>query len=235
MNLHKILFIGILLVSGCSSRQASQHFSERIIFFGDSITELGVKPNGYVSLVRDSLNTLGLSIDIIGAGISGNKISDLHARVDADVISKRPTIVVIYIGINDVWHFEFARKGLTGTSKDDFRSGLEKLVEQIQTAGAKAILCTPSVIGEKKDGQNKYDELLDEYSDISRNIANAKGVLLCDLRKAFLEYLKSNNPQNLEKNILTYDGVHLNDFGNRMVAQKIILSLDGLGVFFPKR
>ncbi len=233
--IRNIFFVFLSLLSfGCSSRENTMQFSERIIFFGDSITELGVEPNGYVTIVRDSINTLGYHFDVIGAGMSGNKVGDLQTRLQNDVLSKKPTIVVIYIGINDVWHYEFANRGLTGTPKTEFESGLKNLIQQIQSAGAKIILCTPSVIGEKNDGTNKYDAMLDEYSVISRTTAAQLGIPICDLRKTFLEHLQKGNPSNAEKNRLTFDGVHLNDAGNRFVAEQMLKALDGLGIFLPR-
>lgn len=41
---------------------------------------------------------------------------------------------------------------------------------------------------------------------------------MVDLRKSFQDYLKDHNPDNKENGILTGDGVHLNDTGNRFVA-----------------
>ncbi|MEW5797811.1 MAG: SGNH/GDSL hydrolase family protein [Bacteroidota bacterium] len=231
----KYLFILIILLSGCTPKESTMEFSQRIIFFGDSITELGVKPNGYVTIIRDSLKSLGSNIEVIGAGISGNKVTDLQQRLEKDVLSKKPSIVVIYIGINDVWHFQFADRGLTGTTKDEYRKVLSGIVANIQSADAKVILCTPSVVGEKTDGTNELDPMLDEYSDISRAIAKERNAGLLDLRKEFLAYLKAHNVSNAEKDILTYDGVHLNDAGNAFVAGKMISVLDGLGIFFPNK
>lgn len=81
---------------------------DRIVFLGDSITQGGAGPNGYVTMIRQALEKkhADLKIEVIGAGISGNKVPDLQRRVDKDVIAKKPTIVFIYIGINDVWHGE---------------------------------------------------------------------------------------------------------------------------------
>lgn len=235
MKIKSILFCAMLLISGCSTHETVNDSTARIIFFGDSITELGVKPKGYVSLLQDTLRALGKDIEVVGAGISGNKIGDLQKRIENDVLKKRPSIVVIYIGINDVWHYEFASRGLSGTPKPDFEKGLQEIITRIQSSGSKVILCTPSVIGEKNDGTNKYDAMLDEYSSISRKVAAQFSIPLCDLRSAFMEYLKKNNPTNKEKNILTVDGVHLNDAGNALVVSQILISLDGLGLFFPQR
>ncbi|MFX8601271.1 GDSL-type esterase/lipase family protein, partial [Acinetobacter baumannii] len=76
-----------------------------IIFFGDSITEMGIQPNGYISKMKLLLQQQNINnYELMGAGVSGNKIYDLYLRMDDDVLSKHPDIVVIYIGVNDVWH-----------------------------------------------------------------------------------------------------------------------------------
>ena len=195
---------------------------DRIIFFGDSLTEQGEKPKGYVALLRDTLVKRFPGIAIIGAGVSGNKVPQLLDRVDHDVIALRPTIVVIYIGINDLWHFE---KHGTGTPKDKYESGIRDLITRIRTAGAQVVLCTPSVIGEQHHGENKFDTMLDEYSAISRRVAHESGAKICDLRKSFTSYLDTHNPENNVEGILTLDSVHLNDAGNRLVADTILKTL----------
>jgi lysophospholipase L1-like esterase len=80
---------------------------DRIVFLGDSITAGGVREGGYVTLIGEGVakHHADLGIEIIGAGISGNKVPDLQKRLDRDVLDKKPTLVVIYIGINDVWHW----------------------------------------------------------------------------------------------------------------------------------
>ncbi len=162
-----------------------------------------------------------LGIEIIGAGISGHKVPDCQKRLERDVLDKQPTVVLIYIGINDVWHWNRN----VGTTKEDFEKGLVELIKRSQDAGARVILCTPSVIGEKTDGSNEFDKMLDEYSAISRKVAEQTGVCLLDLRQRFLSHLKEHNEANQEKNILTTDGVHLNDAGNRFVADCVLETL----------
>jgi len=94
-------------------------------------------------------------------------------------------------------------------------------------------LRTPSVIDEKANNPNKYDSMLDEYSAVSRSVASYTGSILCDLRKIFLDHLRLNNPSNAEKNILTYDGVHLNGAGNRLVVAQMMMKLEGMKAFSP--
>ncbi len=195
---------------------------DKIAFLGDSITQAGARGKGYIKLIKAELEKKhkDLDIEIIGAGISGNKVPDLQSRVEHDVIEKKPTLVFVYIGINDVWHGE--NDPSRGTPKDKFEAGLKEVIGKIQAAGARVVLCTPSVIGEKNDGTNKLDKQLDEFAEISRKVAKEMKVPVCDLRKAFIEYLKKNNEENEEKGILTADRVHLNDAGNRLVADEML-------------
>ena len=238
----KTSFFGLLLLAlltGCQSENPSDTMPEpaaasptgllsnqsRIVFFGDSITQAGVNEGGYVTLVANSLKDMypEAGIEVIGAGISGNKVPDLQARVQADVLDKNPTHVVIYIGINDVWHwFKFDP---VGTEKEVFESGLRDLVQQFQANDIQVILATPSIIGEKTDGTNEGEEMLNAYSDISRTVAAEEGAVLLDLRKAFTDYLEMNNPDNQESGILTSDGVHLNPAGNQFVADRMLEAL----------
>jgi len=199
---------------------------DKIVFLGDSITAGGVGPKGYVTVIKKTLaeKKADLNVEIVGAGISGNKVPDLQKRLEKDVLAKKPTVVVIYIGINDVWHGE--KDPARGTPKDKFEAGLKDIIGKIQAAGARVVLCTPTVIGEKKPGTNNLDKLLDEYAEIGRGVAKETKAVPCDLRKAFQDHISKNNPDDKDKGILTSDRVHLNEAGNKLVAETILKALD---------
>jgi lysophospholipase L1-like esterase len=196
---------------------------DRVVFLGDSITQAGVRPGGYVDLFRQAVDEhFGQQeITVIGAGISGNKVPDLQRRLQKDVLDQKPTVVVIYIGINDVWH---STRG-QGTAPEAFQNGLKEIIEKIEASDAKVMLCTPSVIGEKAQGHNSLDEMLDQYADISRTVAKDTGVMLLDLRQDFLDKLGAINPDQKPHSILTTDGVHLNAAGNLFVARTMAKAL----------
>lgn len=196
---------------------AMTYKAKKIIFFGDSITQAGVKPGGYIDLIKKELDPV--KYDVIGAGIGGNKVYDLYLRMEDDVLNKKPDLVVIYIGVNDVWHKLSSR---TGTDYDKFIKFYQALINKIQGNGAKIIVCTPAVIGEKKSGANEMDKELDKYSGAIRELATKNKLPLVDLRGLFTSYDVANNPDDLAKGILTSDGVHLNDKGNRAVADALL-------------
>ncbi len=193
----------------------------KIIFFGDSITGAGVGRGGYITRIDSmcKLENKSEQYEFAGSGIGGNKVYDLYLRLEDDVLSKNPDVVVIYIGVNDVWHKRPGRG--TGTDPDKFEKFYQAIINKLKAKNSKIILCTPAVIGEKTDFSNGQDEDLNKYSDIIRGIAQKNSLPLVDLRKMFLDHNLKNNPENKDQGVLTTDRVHLNEKGNQMVADAI--------------
>jgi lysophospholipase L1-like esterase len=204
-----------------ATKQVELKKGDRIIFFGDSLTNLAgeEKPRehvkkGYVRIVRETLQEKhadkNIEVDWVATG--GHTVPDLLKRVDSDVIAKKPTIVVIQIGCND------ARR----ISKETFQRGLGELIDKLRTAGIQVVQCTLTSVGEKHDGTNKDDAKLDEFAQVEREVAKAKNVPLNDLRKAFVAYWKKHNLDNKPSGVLTYDGNHFNQTGHDFVAEQML-------------
>jgi len=193
--------------------------TKKVIFFGDSITQAGAQPGGYISLMKSMLSQQGITdYDLIGAGIGGNKVYDLYLRMPEDVLAQSPDIVVIWVGVNDVWHKSSYG---TGTDPDKFEKFYQAIIDKLKAKNIKIILSTPAAIGEKTDFSNQQDGDMNEYSNIIRRIASKNNLALVDLRKAFLDYNLKNNPVNKDRGILTTDRVHLNASGNQLVADEM--------------
>lgn len=227
--MRKIIFlISALLLASCDDMTENQ--STKIIFLGDSITEQGESfDDGFISLLRQNLSQE--EFELVGKGIGGHKVSNLLTRYKADVIDLNPDIVFIYIGINDVWHkYDFG----TGSDIDLYERGLRTIISDIKSLGSKIVLCTPTVIGENtgdfelgnqfKDVETmeKMNGDLDTFSEVVRKLSNEYGTELLDLRKIFMDYLAENNINNDAAGILTTDGVHLNEQGNKLIADQMI-------------
>ena len=216
------LSIVVLVMTSFGSQKKT-----RVIFFGDSITQAGVNPGGYIVRI-DSMCKLagaGDKYEFIGAGIGGNKIYDLYLRMENDVLAKEPDMVIIYVGVNDVWHKTSAG---TGTDADKFEKFYQAIIDKLKAKSIKVVLCTPASIGEKTDFSNPQDGDMNEYSNIIRRIASKNNLPLVDLRKAFLDYNLKNNTANKDRGILTTDRVHLNPAGNQLVADEMWRVIKGL-------
>ena len=213
----RYLWLSILvLMISCNGNK------KQVVFLGDSITEEGrTLELGFLNLIEETLDAN--KFNIIGKGISGDKVSDLLVRYEEDVLAQDPDIVFIYIGINDVWHTYDVGKG---SDIDFYEKGLRKIITDIKRRNAKIILCTPTVIGELvtfKDAMEiKRDQELDAFSGVVRNLASEFNTELLDLRTIFKDYIIQNNKTNDYQGFLTDDGVHLNDFGNQLIAEKML-------------
>jgi len=213
----KLLFVPLLLLLMSMNQQKKA----KIIFFGDSITQMGAGKGGYIDRIQNNINEKGLqnNYELIGSGVENDKIYDLYLRMDDDVMAKEPTVVVINTGINDVAHKYSTH---TGTDIDKYEKFYEAVIKKLQTKNIKVFLCTSTLIGEKKDNGNPQDEELNAYSNVVRKLAKNMKCGLIDLRKIFTAYEKANNRNNIEKGILTTDGIHLNDTGNQLIADIMI-------------
>ena len=227
--MRKIIFLIIsLLIISCENMNDNQ--PAKIVFLGDSITQQAEDfEDGFISIIRQNL--VQDKFELVGKGISGNKVSDLLTRYKSDVIDLNPDIVFIYIGINDVWHkYDFG----TGSDIDLYEKGLRTIISDIKSLGSEIVLCTPTVIGENtgdfvlgnqfKDVETmeKMNGDLDTFSEVVRKLSNEYGTELLDLRKIFMDYLAENNINNDAAGILTTDGVHLNKQGNKLIADQMI-------------
>jgi lysophospholipase L1-like esterase len=198
---------------------------DHVLFFGDSLTQLAgtempkqhVK-KGYVRIVRETLEEKhkDKKITVSWVATGGHKVTDLLKRVDKDVISKKPTIVFIQIGVND------ANRGVT---PKEFKSQLEELIGKLQKGGSKVVLCSCTSLGEKNDGSNRIDKQLDELAEVARTVAKEQKIPLNDLRKAFVDYWKKHNKDNKTSGLLTYDGNHFNQTGMDFVAEQMLKML----------
>ena len=121
-----LMVVAAMALSGFTFQQ-----KKKVIFFGDSITEAGVKPGGYITVLGDLMKQRGMdnNFELQGAGIGGNKIYDLYLRADDDVISKKPDVVVIWVGVNDVWHKSMYG---TGTDQDKFEKFYDALIKKVK-------------------------------------------------------------------------------------------------------
>jgi len=216
--------IALLLILSALISGYKVQTKKKIVFFGDSITQQGAGTDGYIKKMDSILTQRNQAVnyELAGAGISGNKVYDLYLRMDDDVLAKNPDAVVIYIGINDVWH---KRTSGTGTDPDRYEKFYNAIIKKLKAKNITVYLCTPSVVGEKNDFTNQLDGDLNFYSTLVKKIAVSNNCPVIDLRQLFLDYLKTANPENKDRGILTTDGVHLNRTGNIFVAQQMYNAL----------
>ena len=117
-----ILASSLLTTPPKSFAEIAVKSGEKIAFLGDSITAAGWgNPAGYVRLVMAGLEANGVKAEAIPAGISGHKSDQMLARLEKDVLQKKPQWMTLSCGVNDVWH------GKNGVPLDDSEAAAKAL------------------------------------------------------------------------------------------------------------
>lgn len=192
---------------------------DQIVAIGDSITQAG----GYLTMIDGALAQLYPALQlpkVINTGISGQKAEDLVARFQRDVVDRKPAVVTLSIGINDVWH-------RLGQPHDDnvlkaYKDNVTKMVDMAQAKGIKVILLTPTLIQE--DASTEGNKRLVMYVNAMKAIAKEKRCGMADLHGMFLEALK-HKPADMKGNWLTSDGVHMKPLGDAAMAAGVLRAL----------
>ncbi|MEC4983508.1 MAG: SGNH/GDSL hydrolase family protein [Oscillatoria sp. PMC 1068.18] len=206
--------------------------TQKIVVIGDSITELGGQPGGYVWLLERYFAALypNQKIEIINAGISGNKSPNMQERFQQDVLDKNPDLVFINVGVNDVWHAFYNFQESKSYPEGNLPGGValpvyqEKLREMIQAAkaaGVKVVLLSPTPIRENTNSPE--NQRLEEYVTAMGEIAGQNRILFVDLYTPMTEVFRGYQAYaGQTQNLLTMDGVHPNQAGNRIIAYTIL-------------
>ena len=187
---------------------------ETVAFLGDSITQQGAdSTGGYVRLVGSGLAANGIDIKIIPAGISGHKSNQMRARLDNDVLAKKPNWMTLSCGVNDVWH------GEKGVPLDEYKANITDIVDRCQKAGVKVVILTSTQISLPVDNPNNVK--LIPYNAFLRDLAKERNLPLADLNADMLAEQEKLKAAGVNKS-LTADGVHMNYLGTIMMARGVL-------------
>ncbi len=206
-----------------------------LVFVGDSLTA-GLPAVNYVALIREALQTrLGSGIHVTNAGVNGDSITRVQARLAKDVLtlSPKPTHVFIFLGHNDSKLSWDSGYKASFVSPEDYEAQYRDVIAQIQTSlGAKVtvISATSSVyeltkaIADLKAKTSTTHNLfgqpasLERFNAIARRVAIERGA----------DYLDVYEPTRRHPNkpvLFLKDGVHVNERGNAVLAAEILKHL----------
>ncbi len=211
MTTHKQLFLLAVIslgLAGASQAQIKVQNGQKVAFMGDSITQFGWdRTGGYVHLVAEALESAGVKIGVVPAGISGQTSRDMLARIDG-LIKQKPDWMTLSCGVNDVWH------GPGGIEFEPYKTNITALVDKAQAAGIKVVILTSTMI---QESDNAFNQKLETYNAFLRQLAKERNLPLADLNALCWKVLKAD-----KANHLTVDGVHMNPEGNMLMARGIL-------------
>jgi len=121
-----------------------------IVAFGDSLTAGFGAPDG-----EDYPTRVGsrIGVPVVNAGVSGDTTDAALARLDDDVLSEDPRIVIIGLGGND-----FLRQIPISATEANLRS----MIRQIQSAGAMVVLLGFRFPSLNTNYESMYERVADE-------------------------------------------------------------------------
>lgn len=202
-----------------------------VMFAGDSITDCQRQESedglgfGYPLRVAGEwgLRHPARAVTWLNSAIAGNKVMDLEARWQADVLDVRPDVVSIFVGMNDVgWH-SYDPDGYA-ISAEDFAAGYDRLLAPLVEAGAQLILIEPYLlpiegvlqVGDAKIGpeiRKEWRADLDPKIQIVRELARKYGAQLLAADGMFAELSATTGTEHWSE-----DGVHPTMSGHAALA-----------------
>lgn len=188
-----------------------------LLFIGDSITDAGRRTDpeglghGYVRLVAEGLSRRGDHRAIVNRGISGDRIGDLAARWQEDAIDVKPSVLTVYVGVNDTWRrFD---SGLP-TSAQHFESVYRGLLEEARAEGnPRLILIEPFLV--------PVDVAQREWLDDLQGKRDAVASLATEFHAAFvpLHRILTVAAAHHGAAAIAEDGVHPTPLGAELIAE----------------
>jgi len=109
-----VLLVGFGRSEGQVQPLAPFQAGERVIFVGNSITEMGYYES-YIWLYY-MLHFPGRRITVYNGGIGGDRAKNILDRFDDDVIARKPTTICLTFGMNDSGYFEFLAANADSTA-----------------------------------------------------------------------------------------------------------------------
>jgi acyl-CoA thioesterase-1 len=169
-----------------------------ILAFGDSLTAgLGLPASeAFPAQLAARLVDQGIAVKMINAGVSGDTTTDGLARLDW-ALADKPDFVILALGANDA---------LRGIDPKIVRANLDKIIDKVQTSGAKILLL--GMLAPANWGA-QYEH---EFDQIYPDLAKAHDVPLYPF---FLDGVAMNPSLNQP------DGLHPNERGVAIMVDRI--------------
>ncbi len=203
------------------------------LFQGDSITDAGRDDEeqvnfglgcGYAYFLATEFNEKHKDkIKFINRGDSGDRITDVYARIKEDIINLKPDYMSILIGVNDVSH-ELTMQ--CGVSPDKYRKIYMMLIDEIKECLPEIdiIIMEPFVLKGQCTEKlwDEFDTEVRKLAEISKEIAEVYGFNFVPLQKRFDELCAGGNTASW-----TVDGIHPTSEGHHIIKEELLKVVEG--------
>jgi lysophospholipase L1-like esterase len=197
-----------------------------VLLAGDSVTDCGRRTDpaglgdGYVRLLADGPLQ---GCRVTNRGVGGDRLADLAARWDADVLAPRPDVLSVLIGINDTWRrFDSGRV----SPVDAFETAYGDLLARAADAGVRRLVLVEPFVLPVTPGQGIWwDQDLRARVDAVHRLADAHGATLVPAAGHLTDLARDGSAAALAS-----DGVHPTAAGHRALADLWWTTVTAAGV-----
>ena len=197
------------------------------LFQGDSITDANRDDEelvnsglgcGYAFLLASEIEEMNKGkIKFINRGNSGDRITDVYARIKEDIINLKPDGMSILIGVNDVSH-ELTMN--CGVSPKKFRMIYDMLIEEIKESlpEIKIIILEPFVLKGTATEKlwTEFNSEVRKMAEISSGVAEKYGFDFVPLQDKFDELSSDGNIS-----YWSVDGIHPTSAGHCLIKEEL--------------
>ena len=196
------------------------------LFQGDSITDACREDDdrincglgkGYPLLVAaDFLKNRKDDFCFLNRGVSGDRVTDIYARIKEDIINLKPDCMSILVGVNDVSHELTMQCGVDDVKYEKIYS---MLIEEVKTAlpDIKIMIMEPFVLNASATQENweEFNTEVKKRAQMAKKIAEKYNLPFIELQKGFDELTKKEEPSYWLK-----DGVHPTEMGHEYIKNQ---------------
>ncbi len=225
---------------GLDQKQLSSHHASglTVLFQGDSITDGNrtrntdwnhVMGHGYACNIAGRLwyDYPDKGFHFFNRGISGNRITHLTERWQADTLDLKPDVLSILVGINDTGGFI---RGDSSCTPEQFEAGYRELLLRTKATlpAVRFVLCEPFIlpVGKVKDNWEVFQREVSIRQKIVKQLASEFQAVHVPFQHAFDAAL-SKAPAEY----WIWDGIHPMPAGHELMARFWIEKVRGqLGI-----
>lgn len=223
-----LLAIAVLSTAAHAQLGLALKNGDRVVFYGDSITDNGPYTKYAEAFVR--LRYPDLDVKFFNAGVGGDRVSGgwmgpIDERLTRDLFARKPTVITVMLGMND-GGYQASKPEI----ENAYKSGYQHIVERFKKEApqARVFLIKPSPFDDVTRAPGwpgGYNGVMQSYSNYIEGLAKSNGFASVDLNGPVVAMLEKAKAENAEQSTkIIGDRVHPGGAGHLIMAQSLLMS-----------
>jgi lysophospholipase L1-like esterase len=208
-----------------------------IVVFGDSVTHGAVAAGEinyetvYWNRLKQKINNLRayVPVNVINAGIGGISAKASLGRIDKQVLSHNPDLIIVCFGLNDV-----------NNPLEEYIESMEEIFDKGLKSGAEVIFMTPNMLNTSvaedtpkehfeyaiKTSKMQNEGRMDIYIESAVELAKKMGVKVCDCYKLWKKLSETQDITYLLANRINHPTKEMHELFAQSLYETIFEEFD---------